>query len=71
MAIHRTTQPKLFTMIVFPSKRRSVVCLALRDCGTLCPDSDSLRRASRLNELSFVAALIARQPFAAAARLLL
>ncbi len=46
LAIHRADQSKLFPMIVLRQKRQSALFLALCDCRTLCPDSDSLRRAS-------------------------
>jgi len=46
LAIHRTDQSKFFPVSVLLQYARGVLCLALRDFGMLCPDSDSLRRAS-------------------------
>ena len=45
-AIHRTDQSKLFPVIVLLQYAILSYASALRDSGTLCPDSDSLRRAS-------------------------
>lgn len=46
LAIHRADQPKLFPLIVLFQNAQAVLCLALRDFGMLCPDSDGLGRAS-------------------------
>src|SRR5258708_2522038 len=46
LAIHRTDQSKFFPVIVLLQYPQAVLCLALRDLGMLCPDSDSLRRAN-------------------------
>ncbi len=46
LAIHRTDQSKFFPVSVLLQYARVSYCLALRDFGMLCPDSDSLHRAS-------------------------
>jgi hypothetical protein len=46
LAIHRADHSKLFPVIVLLQYAQAVSCLALRDFGMFCPDSDIPRLAS-------------------------